>query len=99
MSDKIRAMVYVFFRRKNKSVNVAQFSSGKELLEYGKAIDILFLDIQMDGIDGMETRKYGFAACCFLLLYSVQVFPVCWNNKKTVCTYGFNTIFNGIFNG
>lgn len=33
MSDKIRAMVYVFFRRKNKSVNVAQFSSGKELLE------------------------------------------------------------------
>lgn len=57
MSDKIRAMVYGFFRRKNKSVNVTQFSSGKELLEYGKAIDILFLDIQMDGIDGMETAR------------------------------------------
>lgn len=33
MSDKIRAMVYGFFRKKNKRVAVAQFSSGKELLE------------------------------------------------------------------
>ncbi len=57
MSDKIRAMVYGFFRKKNKRVAVAQFSSGKELLEYGSAIDILFLDIQMDGIDGMETAR------------------------------------------
>ena len=33
------------------------FSCGEELLRYDKSIDILFLDIQMEGMDGMETAK------------------------------------------
>lgn len=36
---------------------ITQFSSGEELLKYDKIIDILFLDIQMKNIDGMETAK------------------------------------------
>lgn len=57
MSDKIRKMVSDFFRQKNMEMAVLQFSSGKELLEYGGAIDILFLDIQMGDMDGMETAR------------------------------------------
>lgn len=57
MSDTIRAMTTDFFRRKNMEVSIVQFSSGKELLRYDKAIDILFLDIQMKDMDGMETAK------------------------------------------
>ena len=34
-----------------------QFSSGEEVLQYDGQIDILFLDIQMKGIDGMETES------------------------------------------
>ncbi len=57
MSDKIRTMTYDFFRGKNMDISVLQFSSGRELLKYDRMIDILFLDIQMDGMDGMETAR------------------------------------------
>lgn len=57
MSDKIRTMVSDFFRRKNMEIEISQFTSGEELLKYDRSIDILFLDIQMNGIDGMETAR------------------------------------------
>ncbi len=57
MSDKVSAMVSDFFRSKNMDIAVTQFSNGEELLSYDRTIDILFLDIQMNGIDGMETAR------------------------------------------
>ena len=57
MSDQIRAMVSDFFRGKNAETVILQFSCGEELLRYDKQIDILFLDIQMKGMDGMETAR------------------------------------------
>lgn len=57
MSDHIRTMVLDFFRGKNMETVIHQFSSGEELLKYDKQIDILFLDIQLEGIGGMETAR------------------------------------------
>lgn len=57
MSDQIRTMALDFFRKKNMDASILQFSSGAELLRYDKPIDILFLDIQMKDIDGMETAR------------------------------------------
>lgn len=57
MSDQIRTMTSDFFRRKNTEAVILQFSCGEELLEYDKEIDILFLDIQMKNMDGMETAR------------------------------------------
>lgn len=57
MLDKIREMTIDFFHRKNMEIAVSQFSSGEELLKFDKAIDVLFLDIQMKGMDGMETAR------------------------------------------
>ena len=57
MSDHIRAMTSDFFRKKNKEIQLRTFSSGEELLSYDGQIDILFLDIQMKGMDGIETAR------------------------------------------
>lgn len=57
MSDKIESLIYKFFKNKNMEIAISQFSSGEELLKCDKSVDILFLDIQMKGMDGMETAK------------------------------------------
>ncbi len=57
MSDKIKMMVSDFFCRKNMDVVIFQFLSGEELLKDNRTIDILFLDIQMKDLDGMETAR------------------------------------------
>ncbi len=57
MSDIIEKMVSDFFHRKNMDVVITRFSSGEELLKYDRRIDILFLDIQMKEMDGMETAR------------------------------------------
>ena len=46
-----------FFRKKNREIYFRIFLSGEELLSYDGQIDILFLDIQMKGMDGMETAR------------------------------------------
>ena len=57
MADHIRAMASDFFRKKNREIQLRTFSSGEELLSYDGQIDILFLDIQMKGMDGIETAR------------------------------------------
>ena len=57
MSDHIRTLVCDFFRKKNRKINLRTFASGEELLSCDGQIDILFLDIQMKDIDGMETAR------------------------------------------
>ncbi len=57
MSDHIKAMASDFFRKKNREIHLRTFLSGEELLNYDGQIDILFLDVQMKGMDGMETAK------------------------------------------
>ena len=57
MSDHIKSMASDFFRKKNREISIRTFSGGEELLKYNGRIDILFLDIQMQGIDGMEAAR------------------------------------------
>lgn len=57
MSDQIQELACAFFGRRNREIAIRRFSCGQELLEYDGQIDILFLDIQMKGMDGMETAK------------------------------------------
>ena len=57
MSAHIKTLVSDFFRKKNREIRLRIFSSGEELLSGGGQIDICFLDIQMKGMDGMETAR------------------------------------------
>lgn len=55
--ENIRKMVTDFFHSQNIEIKILLFSSGEELLKNDKNIDILFLDIQMKALDGIETAK------------------------------------------
>ena len=57
MSDQIEALVREFFCKKNREPVILRFSCGEELLRYDGQIDILFLDIQMKDMNGMETAR------------------------------------------
>ena len=56
-----------YFEIEHFQIEVTQFSSGESLLGSEQAFDILFLDIQMKDINGMETarrlRDRGFKGC------------------------------------
>ncbi len=59
ISEKIEQRVKEFFWNKDISISVLHYSSGEELLKSSQEIeiDILFLDIGMPGIDGIETAR------------------------------------------
>lgn len=57
IAEQIKRLASVFFRAKNMETSIICFSCGEELLRYDKSIDILFLDVQMEGMDGMETAR------------------------------------------
>lgn len=57
MSEKIEKMAKDFFRKKNTDICIAEYASGEELLKINERIDILFLDIGLRGMDGIETAR------------------------------------------
>lgn len=57
MSENIEKLVKAFFRKKSTDISVVAYSSGEELLKSTERIDILFLDIGMRGMDGIETAR------------------------------------------
>lgn len=73
MSEKIKKMTEDFFGKKNTDISVVEYSSGEELLKSNEGMDILFLDIGMRGMDGIETarklRAHGFHG--FLIFITV----------------------------
>ena len=73
MSETIKKMAEDFFEKKNMNISVMMYSSGEELLKSNERIDILFLDIGMRGMDGIETagrlRAHGYNG--FLIFVTV----------------------------
>lgn len=71
--DSIKKLATDFFRSQNIKINISLFSSGEELLSSDKDIDILFLDIQMKQLNGIETAKKirNKSYKCFLIFITV----------------------------
>ena len=53
----IRELIANKVAKQYPDAEIIFFQSGEELLLVDESIDILFLDIQMSGIDGMETAR------------------------------------------
>lgn len=46
-----------YFDERSIALNIFQFSSGEELLQSGLLFDLAFLDVEMEGISGIEAGK------------------------------------------
>lgn len=53
----IRQRVKTVLQKESKDFKIYEFKSGEELIDFNGELDILFLDIDMGGIDGIETGK------------------------------------------
>lgn len=55
--DEIIRLIDKFRETNINDIEIICFESGEELLDYQKPIDILFLDIQMKGLNGLKTAE------------------------------------------
>ena len=55
--QQAQQIIEEFFKNKNIQIAVGNFLSGESLLSDTTIFDLIFLDIQMDGIDGIETAQ------------------------------------------
>lgn len=53
----IREHLCALIQKRNRSGRVESYATGEELLASGRPFDIVFLDIQMDGMNGIEAAK------------------------------------------
>lgn len=53
----IRQQIHAFIKKKKPDFRVSGFVTGEELLAAGKYFDIIFLDIQMEGMGGIEAAR------------------------------------------
>lgn len=57
VAKKIEEYILYFASSHRTDFNVSKFDSGKALLDSEIGFDLILLDIQMDGLDGIETAK------------------------------------------
>lgn len=58
MAQKISELISTYMQEKqDMSYHISSFSNGRSLLESSCDFDVIFLDIQMEQLDGMKTAK------------------------------------------
>ena len=55
--EAIREQIRGFIKKRNPGFNISGFATGEELLTADKEFDIIFLDIQMEGMGGIEAAR------------------------------------------
>ncbi len=55
--EAIREQIGGFIKKRNPDFDISGFATGEGLLAAGKDFDIIFLDIQMEGMGGIEAAR------------------------------------------
>lgn len=73
----LRSLIEIQMDLSGGDYTIEEFEDGRDLAaaEKKKDIQILFLDIEMPGMDGMETGKALRAAGCRMLIIFVTAYP------------------------
>ena len=55
--EAIREQIGGFIKKRNPDFDISGFATGEGLLAAGKDFDMIFLDIQMEGMGGIEAAR------------------------------------------
>ena len=55
--EAIREQIGGFIKKRNPDFDISSFAMGEGLLAAGKEFDMIFLDIQMEGMGGIEAAR------------------------------------------
>lgn len=55
--NELKSFIVKYKLENHLCIDICQFSSGEELLDSNEIFDIVFLDYQMSGLDGMEVAR------------------------------------------
>lgn len=79
VSEILKRKVEICLREAGVQAEITLFSQGQDLLETGEDLDILFLDIEMPEMDGIEVGKN-----CVKRETTVKLLllPVWWNGSR-----------------
>ncbi len=56
--EAIRQQIHGFIKKHEPNILISVFATGEELLEAGSDFDIIFLDIRMEGMDGIAAARF-----------------------------------------
>lgn len=85
-SDELAQMILEYCKKKNVEVKFIFFSSGEEVIEFcdsnkneAETIDILFLDIEMTGMSGLDCKN--------MILHKECVWRICFYTSHSGAVY------------
>ncbi len=56
--EQIKSLLERYFKEKGLQYDLWEYESGVDFLDRGEEINLLFLDIEMEGISGIELKEY-----------------------------------------
>lgn len=89
MLDDILARLSLYMEKRKLSYKAYRFANGAELLESNLEFDVIFLDIQMEVPDGMETARRLRENGCKSLIIFITVLKECVFDSFEVEAYDY----------
>lgn len=75
MQNTLASLINKYMRERHTEIYISKFSNGNELLRSDKEFDIIFMDYQMDEIDGIKTSKHLRDRHISSIIIFVSAFP------------------------
>lgn len=73
--DSLQSMIIEYKREKRLHIDIQTYSDGKALLDSKKVFDIVFLDYQMPGMDGMRVAQELRKRNCICSIVFITAYP------------------------